>query len=102
MDDIISRQAVLDGLANIAKAKAKSNPQKAMMGRSMFFIERLPSVQPEQRFSRSDVFEILHKIKAECWNCGMNMEGEYQGAWTRFRDIEKIIDKYMQKMEEGE
>lgn len=46
MDELISRQAVLDGLARIAKAKAKSNPQKAMMGRSMFFIELLPSVQP--------------------------------------------------------
>ena len=43
-EDAVSRQAVLDGLASIAKAKAKSDAQKSMMGRTMFFVERLPSV----------------------------------------------------------
>ena len=47
--DCISRTAVLAGLANIAKNKAKSDAQKAMMGRSMLFVECLPSVQPEQK-----------------------------------------------------
>ena len=46
-EDCISREAALAGLANIAKAKAKSDAQKAMMGRAMFFIERLQYVQPE-------------------------------------------------------
>ena len=45
-EDCISRQAVLVGLARIAKAKAKSEPQKAMMGRAMFFVEHLPFVAP--------------------------------------------------------
>ena len=58
MDDLISRQAVLDGLARIAKAKAKSDAQKAMMGRLMFFIERLPSVQPEQKEVANDKCKI--------------------------------------------
>ena len=43
-DDCISRQAMLDGLASIAKAKAKSDAQKALMGRVMFFTEQLPPV----------------------------------------------------------
>ena len=43
-EDAISRQAMLDGLASIAKAKAKSDAQKALMGRVMFFTEHLPSV----------------------------------------------------------
>lgn len=47
-DDAISRQAVLDGLASIAKAKAKSDAQKSMMGRTMFFVEQLPSVSTEK------------------------------------------------------
>ena len=47
-EDAISRQAVLDGLARIAKAKAKSDAQKAMMGRTMFFVEQLPSVSTEK------------------------------------------------------
>lgn len=48
-DDCISRQAVLDGLASIAKAKAKSDAQKALMGRVMFFTEQLPPVTPQQK-----------------------------------------------------
>ena len=47
-DDAISRQAVLDGLASIAKAKAKSDAQKSMMGRTMFFVKQLPSVSTEK------------------------------------------------------
>lgn len=46
--DAISRQAVLDGLASIAKAKAKSDAQKSLMGRIMFFTEHLPSVNPQE------------------------------------------------------
>lgn len=44
--DAISRQAVLEGLASIAKDKAKSDTQKSLMGRVMFFVEQLPSVTP--------------------------------------------------------
>lgn len=47
-EDAISRQAVLDGLASIAKAKAKSDAQKSLMGRIMFFTEHLPSVTPQE------------------------------------------------------
>lgn len=46
-EDCISRQKMLDGLASIAKAKAKSDAQKALMGRVMFFTEQLPSVKPK-------------------------------------------------------
>ena len=45
--DAISRQAVLDGLASIAKAKARSDAQKSLMGRVMFFTEQLPPVTPQ-------------------------------------------------------
>jgi hypothetical protein len=57
-EDAISRQAVLDGLANIAKAKAKSDAQKSLMGRVMFFAEHLPPVTPKQT-------DALDKIRAE-------------------------------------
>jgi len=26
---------------------------------------------------------------------GVNMGGEYQGCWVRFKEIEKIVDKYV-------
>ena len=53
-NDLISRQAMLDGLASIAKAKAKSDAQKALMGRVMFFTEHLPPVTPQPKMERSD------------------------------------------------
>ena len=47
-EDCISRQAAIEGLARIAKAKAKSDAQKSMMGRCMFFVEQLPPVTPQR------------------------------------------------------
>ena len=63
-EDVISRQAVLDGLASIAKAKAKSDAQKSLMGRVMFFVEQLPSVNPqpcEDVIRRQDVLDLAKK-----------------------------------------
>ena len=48
-EDCISRKAAIDGLASIAKAKAKSDTQKSLMGRVMFFTEHLPSVTPQSK-----------------------------------------------------
>lgn len=47
-EDCVSRQAMLEGLACIAKAKAKSDAQKSLMGRVMFYTEQLPSVSTEK------------------------------------------------------
>lgn len=64
-EDAVSRQAVLDGLASIAKAKARSDAQKALMGRVMFFTEHLPPVTPKQRTGKW----IKQKIGYGCSNC---------------------------------
>lgn len=74
----LGRQAVLDGLASIAKVKAKSDAQKSMMGRTMFFVEHLPSVSTEEtgRWSRKtkvDAYDIAGVktwgIKCQCDRC---------------------------------
>ena len=62
-EDAISRQAVIDGLASIAKAKARSDAQKAMMGRTMFFVEQLPSVSTEK--TRWIPVSVIEDIKAD-------------------------------------
>ena len=62
--DTISRQAVLDGLASIAKGKAKSDAQKSLMGRVMFFTEQLPSAQPERKKG-----EWVNCVSSEHWKC---------------------------------
>ena len=92
--DAISRQAVLNGLASIAKAKAKSDAQKSLMGRVMFFTEQLPSVSPQQRAGRwiqkeeeseaepfiiqecSECGEAQRRRTKYCPNCGAKMEAE--------------------------
>ena len=57
LNDCISRQMMLDGLASIAKAKAKSDAQKSLMGRIIFFTEHLPSVQPQRMRGRWETIE---------------------------------------------
>lgn len=47
MDDLISRQAAIYNLANIAKNCAKSDKQKVLMGRCIYMIENMSSAQPE-------------------------------------------------------
>lgn len=43
-----------------------------------------------------DKSAMMHEIYME----GVNMSGEYQGCWVRFKNIEKIVDKYMAESEE--
>ena len=38
-----------------------------------------------------DKSAMMYEIYME----GVNMTGEYQGCWVRFKDIKKIVDKYM-------
>lgn len=88
--DAISRQAVLDGLASIAKAKAKSDAQKSLMGGVMFFTEQLPPITPQQRAGQwIEHFDEIGKWYEcdqchtdwggpvnYCPNCGAKMEVE--------------------------
>ena len=50
-------------------------------------------VQPKQE--SIDKSAMMYEIYME----GVNMSGEYQGCWVRFKNIEKIIDKYIAKSE---
>lgn len=69
-EDCISRQAVLDGIAIIAKAKAKSDAQKSLMGRVLFFTEHLPPVTPQPKTGRwVSIDEEPHEVY-ECDRCG--------------------------------
>lgn len=82
MDDLIQRQAVLDELASIAKAKAKSDAQKAMMGRTMFFVEQLPSVSTEKtgRWKKIKSGDKNFPESIVCSRCGY--ENSYINEWN--------------------
>lgn len=74
MNDLIQRQAVLEGLASIAKAKAKSDAQKSMMGRTMFFVEQLPSVSTEKLDKAKSE---IRRSEAKAYNADFTMGCEY-------------------------
>jgi len=65
-EDAVSRQAELDGLASIAKAKAKSDAQKSLMGRVMFFVEQLPPVTPQPKMGH---WIKIQKTQKGCHDC---------------------------------
>lgn len=67
--DAVSRQAVLDGLASIAKAKAKSDTQKSLMGRVMFFVEQFPSVTPQQKVGYWEWLQYDGNPNIGNWHC---------------------------------
>ena len=67
--DLVSRQAVLEGLASIAKAKAKSDAQKSMMGRTMFFVEHLPPVSTEKTGRWITTRTFMHDGEYYCNKC---------------------------------
>lgn len=43
-----------------------------------------------------DKSAMMYEIYME----GVNISGEYHGCWVRFKDIEKIVDKYIAESEE--
>ena len=77
-DDAISRQAVLNGLASIAKVKARSDAQKSLMGRVMFFVEHLSSVTPQPKTGRWIVNEWGNISCSEC-GCTAPYDKVYPG-----------------------
>lgn len=66
-EDAISRDAMKKGLASIARYKARSDAQKALMGRVMFFVEQLPHVTPKQRTGHW--IECEDEVKCFCSEC---------------------------------
>lgn len=78
------RQAVLDGLASIAKVKARSDAQKSLMGRVMFFTEHLPSVTQKSKTGHWINLEKKYKVQVlpfwgryGCSKCGGYGEGTF-------------------------
>lgn len=40
-----------------------------------------------------DISNLMYEMYME----GVNMTGEYQGCWVRFKDIERIMNKYIKR-----
>lgn len=89
LNDCISRQAVLDLPKNTERGFGGKILEQSI---NIEYIKALPPVTPAENVGQINV-DVLDKIKADLWMEGMNMTGEYQGVWVRYRDIERIIDK---------
>lgn len=87
-EDAISREAVIGGLANIAKAKAKSDAQKSMMGRCMFFVEQLSPVTPQRPKGKWIEIEV-HNCHAtlKCSVCNRVIEPTFTLGEYSYEDI---------------
>ena len=109
-EDCISRQAELDGLASIAKARARSDAQKALMGSVMFFTKNLPPVNPQKPKSECEHDHEILKAYSDGANAVLDnvraeIESKYESIPDTFHDYEtgftdalewvlSIIDKY--------
>ena len=51
-------------------------------------LEQEPTIEHIQKIDKS---AMMHDI----YMAGVNMTGEYQGCWVRFKEIEKIVDRYV-------
>lgn len=55
------------------------------------WLEDYKRLKQEEKYTTDvNISEMMHEIYME----GVNMGGEYQGCWVRYKDIERIIDKY--------
>ena len=118
-EDAISRQAVIDAIffEPLYKLGMKKRYAEEAVPAIFEKIKALPPVTPQytdaeiqkmQDLESAEIqkayeigkeegsigADVLDKIKADLWMEGVNMTDEYQGVWVRYRDIERIIDKY--------
>ena len=118
-EDCISRASAL----NLMRRNWNDFNGDDAMQKSIIDIRALPSVTPqepitkieESNFSQEQYLvdtdtayqcgyakglSVLEDIKSELWMEGVNMGGEYQGVWVRFKDIEKVVDKHISRKEQ--
>jgi hypothetical protein len=94
-EDAISRQAVLDGLASIAKVKAKSDAQKSLMGRVMFFVEQLPPVTPQE--PRKNEVILTEEEYGEL--VSSEFDNGYAKGYTEALEQNDVLDKIRERVE---
>lgn len=87
MPELIDKQKVYTEIALIAKHLARSDAQKAIIGRILFMIDQMPTIKQEVRHGRWIFFREygtyhcsecnkVEKARADfCRKCGAKMDG---------------------------
>lgn len=67
--------------------------------------KELEALALDSFYNDTDNMQKVEKLKSDMmldiYMEGVNMGGEYQGCWVRFRDIERIVDKYLTSKEDN-
>ena len=48
--------------------------------------------------TKNEIEQIKKDILHDIYMSGVNMAGEYQGCWVRFKDAENIINEQFEKV----
>lgn len=47
---------------------------------------------------RNILEQIKHDMLCDIYMAGVNMTGEYQGCWVRFKDVENAVNEYFRRI----
>lgn len=86
----------LNGQEPITWIVGKDNCQVAVRNMPIDKMQKICAIIGEEEQQPIDKSAMMYEIYME----GVNMDGEYQGCWVRFKNIEKIVNKYMAESEE--
>ncbi len=48
-----------------------------------------------EKITNEKLSQIKKDMCFDIYMAGVNMTGEYQGCWVRFRDVENIVERYL-------
>lgn len=86
----MDRNTVIEVLSNFNYDYVLTDEEIDAVGEAVIDLE---AIRDGNYIPRHKLFDI----QSELWMEGMNMTGEYQGVWVRFRDIEKVIAKHLSR-----
>ena len=100
-EDAISRELILNEITLIAKVKAKSDAQKKLMGRCMFVIEHMPSVNPQKTGRWIEVTDeetlTTRTYHYECSECGTHLKAVEKTRYCSECGALLLVDAKMQE-----
>ena len=89
---LVDAELLTTNIAQIAKACAKSDKQKALVGRILFMIEHMPTIEAEPDNGWISVKDNTPCYEEEvlCYTANGYITGYYDGEWCLDLEIGKV------------